>query len=60
MRRLNREMAIRTLRCRSQASTLLRIGEHWRVRVARVSVPTPQNAAAIVHSIWSKSEPCLY
>ena len=60
MRRLNGEMAIQTLRFRSEASTLLRIGEHWRVRAARVSVPTPQNAVAIVHSIWCKSELCLY
>ena len=60
MLKLNDEMAIRTLRFRSQASTLSRIGERWRVRAARVSVPTPQTAVAIVHSVWSKSDPCLY
>jgi len=60
MLKLNDEMAIRTLRFRSQAPTLSRIGERWRVRAARVSVPTPQTAVAIVHSVWSKSDPCLY
>jgi hypothetical protein len=60
MRRLNSEMAIRTLRFRSAASTLSRIGERWRVRAARVFVPAPQTAVAIVHSVWSKSDPCLY
>ena len=60
MRNFNHEMASRTLRFRSEAPTLSRIGERWRVRAARVSVPTPQTAVAIVHSVWSKSDPCLY
>ena len=44
MRNFNHEMAIQTLRIRSEASTLSRIGERWRVRAGRVSVPTPQTA----------------
>jgi hypothetical protein len=57
MRNFNHEMAIQTLRFRSEASTLSRIGERWRVRAARVSVPTPQTAVAIVHSVWSTDYP---
>ena len=60
MRNLKQEMAIRTLRFRSEASALSRIGERWRVRAAHVAVPTPQTAVAIVHSVWSKSDPCPY
>ena len=60
MQNSKQEMAIRTLRFRSETLALSRIGERWRGRAARVSVPTPQTAVAIVHSVWFKSDPYFY
>jgi hypothetical protein len=61
MRKVNHEMAIRTLRLGSDTSTLSsRFEERWKIRAAGVTVPAPREAVAMFHSVWSRPSPRLY
>jgi hypothetical protein len=60
MRKVNHEMAIRTLRLGSNTSTLSRFEERWKARAAGVTAPAPREAVAMFHSVWSRSSPRLY